>query len=380
MSDDLMSKPGRIASSLAKLIELILQRISNISAVFESDAKVYSTRRERLAYSYKLKRIALFRSAIIGGIASAIPILILYNLLFPILPELDSSRNDVTGWNSFFLIAIIVIISVIITLIELFFLYLDTVRYAGKLNVATQRKIEVESEVDSVIEERLPLGLTRAAIGLGKDRTPRYGIDPMRGTSKLSVAAKGAAFQAQAFVLNMVVKRLLRRVMVRTLGRSAPRALAEWILVPIYMAWNVVGTSRIMDELIQRANGLEQTEYLLNELSLEEEKSEHLDFFLKQGLSNRIEKSRSIHPNIEFLILKLGYENLETEKTSEFSSLSLEEKEILGKFLLSLPLMEGKGRRLSNRNSELAVQCMGNDDCRAWTIKFRKYTFKGVEI
>jgi len=78
--------------------------------------------------------------------------------------------------------------------------------------------------------------------------------------------------------------------------------------------------------------------------------------------------------------LKLGYENLETEKTSELSSLSLEEKEILGKFLLSLPLMEGKVRRLSKRNSELAVQCLDNDDCRAWTIKFRKYTFKGVEI
>ena len=41
MSDDLMAKPSRIASGLAKLIEVVFERISNISAVFEEDAKVY---------------------------------------------------------------------------------------------------------------------------------------------------------------------------------------------------------------------------------------------------------------------------------------------------------------------------------------------------
>lgn len=379
MADDLLSQPGRIARGLAKLIEKVLERISNLSAVFEGEVKVYNTRKDRLSYSYKLKRIALLRSSLIGGIASAIPILLVYNLVLPNFPNLDATKNNLSGWESLILLLIVILSTVIITIGELFLLYLDTVRYAGKLNVATQRKVEVITEVDQVIDEKLPVGLTRAAIGLGKDRTPRYGIDPMRGTSKARVAAKGAAFQAQALIMNLLVKKLLKRVMIRTVGRSAPRALAEWLLVPIYMAWNVVGTSRIMDELINRANGLEQTEYLLNELNLNDEKCDELEFFLKKSLANRINKSRSIHPNIEFIILKLGFENLELELEKNASSLSNENQITLGKFLASLPILEGKTVRASKENQSLAIDLLGEKEFRNWTKKFRRYSFKGVE-
>lgn len=379
MSDDFMAKPSRIASGLAKLIEVVFERISNISAVFEEDAKVYQSRRERLAYSYRLRRIAIFRSAMIGGIASSIPILFIYNFILPLFPQLDSSKGEISGFDSFILLGIIIVISIIITIVELFFLYLDTVRYAGKLNIATQRKIDSESEVDRVISERLPLGLTRAAIGLSKDRTPNYGIDPMEHTSKIKVAARGVAFQAQAFVVNLIVKRLLRRVGVRTFGRSAPRALAEWLLVPIYMIWNVVGTLKIMNELIYRANGLELTEHIMEELSLNEESMAELEAHLKLGLRNQIFRSKAIHPNIEFLILKLGFENLYSDDDVNFDELSGDGKKVLGKFLCFLPILEGKRRRSHKDNKKLALEILGEEEFKIYNDSLKKYAFKGIE-
>ena len=379
MSDDFMAKPSRIASGLAKLIEVVFERISNISAVFEEDAKVYQSRRERLAYSYRLRRIAIFRSAMIGGIASSIPILFIYNFILPLFPQLDSSKGEISGFDSFILLGIIIVISIIITIVELFFLYLDTVRYAGKLNIATQRKIDSESEVDRVISERLPLGLTRAAIGLSKDRTPNYGIDPMEHTSKIKVAARGVAFQAQAFVVNLIVKRLLRRVGVRTFGRSAPRALAEWLLVPIYMIWNVVGTLKIMNELIYRANGLELTEHIMEELSLNEESMAELEAHLKLGLRNQIFRSKAIHPNIEFLILKLGFENLYSDDDVNFDELSGDGKKVLGKFLCFLPILEGKRRRSHKDNKKLALEIIGEEEFKIYHDSLKKYAFKGIE-
>jgi len=379
MSDDFMANPSRIASGLAKLIEVVFERISNISAVFEEDAKVYQSRRERLAYSYRLRRIAIFRSAMIGGIASSIPILFIYNFILPLFPQLDSSKGEISGFDSFILLGIIIVISIIITIVELFFLYLDTVRYAGKLNIATQRKIDSESEVDRVISERLPLGLTRAAIGLSKDRTPNYGIDPMEHTSKIKVAARGVAFQAQAFVVNLIVKRLLRRVGVRTFGRSAPRALAEWLLVPIYMIWNVVGTLKIMNELIYRANGLELTEHIMEELSLNEESMAELEAHLKLGLRNQIFRSKAIHPNIEFLILKLGFENLYSDDDVNFDELSGDGKKVLGKFLCFLPILEGKRRRSHKDNKKLALEILGEEEFKIYNDSLKKYAFKGIE-
>jgi len=379
MSDDFMANPSRIASGLAKLIEVVFERISNISAVFEEDAKVYHSRRERLAYSYRLRRIAIFRSAMIGGIASSIPILFIYNFILPLFPQLDSSKGEISGFDSFILLGIIIVISIIITIVELFFLYLDTVRYAGKLNIATQRKIDSESEVDRVISERLPLGLTRAAIGLSKDRTPNYGIDPMEHTSKIKVAARGVAFQAQAFVVNLIVKRLLRRVGVRTFGRSAPRALAEWLLVPIYMIWNVVGTLKIMNELIYRANGLELTEHIMEELSLNEESMAELEAHLKLGLRNQIFRSKAIHPNIEFLILKLGFENLYSDDDVNFDELSGDGKKVLGKFLCFLPILEGKRRRSHKDNKKLALEILGEEEFKIYNDSLKKYAFKGIE-
>jgi len=379
MSDDFMAKPSRIASGLAKLIEVVFERISNISAVFEEDAKVYQSRRERLAYSYRLRRIAIFRSAMIGGIASSIPILFIYNFILPLFPQLDSSKGEISGFDSFILLGIIIVISIIITIVELFFLYLDTVRYAGKLNIATQRKIDSESEVDRVISERLPLGLTRAAIGLSKDRTPNYGIDPMEHTSKIKVAARGVAFQAQAFVVNLIVKRLLRRVGVRTFGRSAPRALAEWLLVPIYMIWNVVGTLKIMNELIYRANGLELTEHIMEELSLNEESMAELEPHLKLGLRNQIFRSKAIHPNIEFLILKLGFENLYSDDDVNFDELSGDGKKVIGKFLCFLPILEGKRRRSHKDNKKLALEILGEEEFKIYNDSLKKYAFKGIE-
>ena len=378
MSDDLMAKPSRIASGLAKLIEVVFERISNISAVFEEDAKVYQTRRDRLAYSYRIRRIAIFRSAVIGGIASSIPILLIYNFILPIFPQLDSSKGEISGFESFILLMIIIVISVIITIVELFFLYLDTVRYAGKLNIATQRKIDTESEVDRVISERLPLGLTRAAIGLSKDRTPNYGVDPMENTSKITVAARGVAFQAQAFVVNLIVKRLLRRVGVRTFGRSAPRALAEWLLVPIYMIWNVVGTVKIMNELIYRANGLELTEHMVEELSLDEKSIAKLEPHLKLGLRNQIFRSKAIHPNIEFLILKLGFENLHCDDDVNFNELSEGQKKTIGKFLCFLPILEGKRRKAHRDNNQLALEILGEEEIKRYKSSLKKYAFKGI--
>ena len=71
--------------------------------------------------------------------------------------------------------------------------------------------------------------------------------------------------------------------------------------------------------------------------------------------------------------------SIELELEKNASSLSNENQITLGKFIASLPIMEGKTVRASKENHSLAIDLLGEKEFRNWTKKFRRYSFKGVE-
>ena len=365
----------------SRIIDFAMNKIISLSTIFDTKYQPAKTRQERLKRTKMIGFVAVLRSGAIGAIASAIPILILYQFILIQFPHLDAETHDVAGWNYVYLISAIIVVSLIATILELLLLYYDAIRAAGKMNQVTQRNVLAESEVDEAIQSTLPLGLTKAALGMNRDRSPKYGINPMEKSSKTAVAAKGAAYRAQVLLINAMIKRILRRILTRMLGRTVPRAFLEWILLPIYVIWNMIGTTAVMNELICRANGTEATHGTLNEIGLSHTMSAPLSLHVKNAIQHHVHGAKAIHPNIEFIILTMKFEECEfTSNPPPLDSLSDKEQQQLAKFILILPLLETRKTKLHSDMNAITKQVLTKSERQQWMRASKAFIHKGHDF
>jgi len=375
------SPPKNILQTGSKILDFATKKILSFGSIFDTKYGIPQNRKERVQRTKKVGYIAVLRSGAIGAIASAIPILILYQVILVQYPHLNTETNSVTGWDYAFLIGLIIAVSLLATILELLLLYYDAVRAAGKMNQITQRDVDAESEVDEAIQQTLPLGLTKAALGMNKDTSPKFGIDPLENSSKAAIAAKGAAYRAQVLLFNALVKRILRRILARMFGRTAPRVFVEWLLLPIYVIWNMVGTTVVMNELICRANGQEATKGVLDKIQLDKNMSPQMIVLIKNSIQHHVHGAKAIHPNIEFIILFLHFKNCEfTSPEPSHDTLNSIEKVQLAKLILVLPLLETRRTKLNRDAKKFVDSVLTTQEKKTWLRDATRYIKKGIDF
>ena len=375
----LKAKVRTLASFGPALFDTISKRILEMGALMEGKVKQPDTRAERLRYTKLMGYVAVLRSAGIGALATALPIVVIYFALAPFFPSIHPDHAAFGAWSAVAFYAALIAVSLLATLLELFLLYNDAIRYAGKMNHATSRRVDSTSEVNLAIESALPQGLTKAALGMVKDRGPKYGINPLEDGSKVGAAARGVAFKANVLMVNALMKQLLRRILARLFGRAAPRAFVEWLLLPVYVFWNIIGTTKVMNELIVRANGPEAAVEIIAQVGWTEGLSEAMRGPAKHAIAQHVKATKSFHPNIEFVLLTLGlHDDVFSATSFEVEHLSGEQRTELAKFILALPYLEVRRARIDDALWPFVLQNISDEERKAWRTACRVYVHKGT--
>lgn len=361
------------------LFDRLSRYILNAGALLEGKVKQPDTRAGRLKYTRLMGYVAVLRSGGFGALATALPILILYVGLLPFFPALNPDGDGFSGWNVVGFYAALIFVSLLATVLELFLLYNDAVRYAGKMNHATSRRIDEEAEANLAIQAALPEGLTKAALGMVKDRAPKYGIDPLEKGSKAGAAARGVAFKAKVLMINALMKQVARRIFARLFGRAAPRAFVEWLLLPIYVFWNMIGTTKVMNELIARANGPEAAAEIVKQVGWENEVPSELRGPAKFAIAQHVMATKAFHPNIEFVLLELALDHDEEQATQfDTGNLSEEQRVQLAKFILALPHLEVRRVRVEDALWTFIGETLSDNERNAWRAACKDYIHRGV--
>jgi len=216
---------------------------------------------------------------------------------------------------------------------------------------------------------------------MNRDTSPKFGIDPLEKSSKAAIAAKGAAYRAQVLLFNAGVKRILRRILARMFGRTAPRVFVEWLLLPVYVIWNMVGTTVVMNELICRANGQEATKGVLDEIQLNHNLSPHMTVLIKNSIQRHVHGAKAIHPNIEFLILFLNFKNCEfTTPEPGYDTLTPKEKVQLAKLILAMPLLETRKTKLNREGKFIVDSALTTQEKKMWVRDATRYIKNGIDF
>ena len=375
----LKAKVRTLASFGPALFDTISKRILEMGALIEGKVKQPDTRAERLKYTKLMGYVAVLRSAGIGAVATALPIVVIYFALAPFFPSIHPDHAAFGAWSAVAFYVALIFVSLLATLLELFLLYNDAIRYAGKMNHATARRVDSSSEVNLAIKSALPQGLTKAALGMVKDRGPKYGINPLEDGSKAGAAARGVAFKANVLMVNALMKQLLRRIFARLFGRAAPRAFVEWLLLPVYVFWNMIGTTKVMNELIVRANGPEAAVEIVAQVGWAEGLPEALRGPVKHAIAQHVKATKSFHPNIEFVLLTLGLNRDDVSHAAfEVGHLSGEQRTELAKFMLAIPFLEVRRARIDDALWPFVLQNISDEERKAWRTACKDYVNKGI--
>jgi len=375
----LKAKVRTLASFGPALFDTISKRILEMGALIEGKVKQPDTRAERLKYTKLMGYVAVLRSAGIGAVATALPIVVIYFALAPFFPSIHPDHAAFGAWSAVAFYVALIFVSLLATLLELFLLYNDAIRYAGKMNHATARRVDSSSEVNLAIKSALPQGLTKAALGMVKDRGPKYGINPLEDGSKAGAAARGVAFKANVLVVNALMKQLLRRIFARLFGRAAPRAFVEWLLLPVYVFWNMIGTTKVMNELIVRANGPEAAVEIVAQVGWAEGLPKALRGPVKHAIAQHVKATKSFHPNIEFVLLTLGLNRDDVSHAAfEVGHLSGEQRTELAKFMLAIPFLEVRRARIDDALWPFVLQNISDEERKAWRTACKDYVNKGI--
>jgi hypothetical protein len=379
MNEEEPSRVRRLLGLGPALFDWLSQRILNAGALVEGRVKQPTSRAERLKYTRLMGYVAVLRSGGFGALATALPILLVYVVAFELMPNLNPDGANFSGMNMALFYSILIMASLLATVLELFLLYNDAIRYAGKMNHATSRAVDQSREVNQAIETALPQGLTKAALGMVKDRAPKYGINPLERGSKTGAAARGMAFKANVLMINAMMKQILRRILGRLFGRAAPRAFVEWLLLPIYVFWNMVGTTKVMNELIARANGPEAAAEVVKQVGWSDGVPEALKGPARQVIDTHVVRSKAFHPNIEVALLLLGLDGVGRGGVPfEPERLAPHERVQLAKFIVALPYLEVRKIRVDDALWSVVEMTLSTEERASWQAACKAYVRRGT--
>ena len=136
---------------------------------------------------------------------------------------------------------------IILTMIELVFIYADTIQTARKIALISGLRPAIIDEDD--ITDELILSLMYAGLKAPNSHSPLYGINPREHVNKIILIFSMAAHKSKVLISRIILKSLYRRLLVRLSGRTASRAVIETASIPVFALWNFIAVRRVMKEI-----------------------------------------------------------------------------------------------------------------------------------
>jgi hypothetical protein len=138
---------------------------------------------------------------------------------------------------------------VVASVLEIGFLYWDGLRTVHEL--ARAAGLSVFGSSPEREDDRISLGLARAALELPNPPRGMYDIDPYREVSRARLVVVGILYKLKVGLTSFLIKAVLRRMM----GRAALRAYLVLVSVPVTAVWNALVSYWVVREARIRVMG-----------------------------------------------------------------------------------------------------------------------------
>lgn len=235
---------------------------------------------------FQVQRQSIIRQAVAGGISAAISVLI----GFWLYPK-DDYFAELTWEETLWYYAWLYPVTFAVTAVEILYLYYDGLRSVHKLSTIAGLNLFPKQGN----ERGLATYLVRAALELPNPPDDLEGIDPRREVSKFRLFVAATVYKLKATATNFFAKAILRRMV----GRSAFRALMEFVAVPVYAFWNGLIAYWVIRQARIRAMGESAVEEFSEVLYENPEGySEQARIAAFQAIGAAIVRTVDLHPNL----------------------------------------------------------------------------------
>lgn len=271
------------------------------------------------------------RTFIKAGIAGALGVILLYipyhldnGYFFPIrwfdLPENPIYNEPIKVEIEF------MIFSVVLVMIEIWYLtYINIKAVSGIAHICGHPNPTDENYKHN-LEALIAVGLERK-----HKQLENIGINPYEGLNKVGVIVFQFLLRLKATASNM----LFRMVMKRALGRFALRLVLDMLGIPVYAAWNIWGSNRVINEARIRVMAPPLIKRCAERLYEEQKDNPEFKKHLYDTLQLISESKRSFHYNHFLLSITL---------LNEFGVEVQEEPPYNDDFLIEIPDLSEKTR------------------------------------
>lgn len=209
----------------------------------EAEDEVHVLNPREQARLRRVERGVVVRAAIAGGL-SALASALAERWADATLGEAPATFQ--LGWYAEYW-GVIGGVTAIATLLEILFLYRDSLEGVHQLSHAAGLRVFDSEASDSVVAS----ALARAALELPNPLETPYHIDPHREVSKPRLLLATVLYKAKVGLTSFLLKLLLRRL----LTRAAVRVWLVFVSVPVTAIWNGVVAFRVIREARVRAMG-----------------------------------------------------------------------------------------------------------------------------
>ncbi|MCU0656299.1 MAG: hypothetical protein MUF64_13925 [Polyangiaceae bacterium] len=272
-------------------IAYLKERARQVQVVHDSEVHVLDPGELRA-----LRRVtqgAVARAALAGALSALASALaeVLANERFG--PSPATQDGQLRWW------ALVLGVTVVASIVEIAFLYLDSLRAVHQLTVVAGLELfEDPSREQAAVAQ----ALARAALELPNPPRGLYGIDARREAPRLELFLASLAYKLKTSVSNFLFKALVRRALGRTALRGYLNALLPFVAVPVTALWNGLVAWLVLREARLRAVGPSAARQLVRLCLPEAPRSEAFAEAAMQAVACSIVKTADLHPNLAALL------------------------------------------------------------------------------
>ena len=235
MSEKAIQTFGEIGRIPGRILKYLL---SDHSLDFIDDDTPFE---ERLRMIKREEKLICIRAAFYG-VLSGLGIVWATYLATPLEPN-----NNSEFYQQALYYTLVIFIGVVLTMIELVFIYIDTIRTARNIAIISGIRPTIIGD-DEAIDE-LIISLMYAGLKAPNSHVPMYGINPREHSNKAVLMFGMVAHKSKIAITRIILKALYRRILVRIGGRTASRAVIETASIPVFAIWNFIVVKQVMREI-----------------------------------------------------------------------------------------------------------------------------------
>ncbi len=236
-----------------------------------------------------LKRIIYFKYTFLSGLIGALAVL-LYYLPFHLFPSFFAIGNfqlSLFGF-SFEITPIPISFNLLCLMIELFLLGIINVEMVNEIT----KKLKFKNEKSDYFEMH-KIELVNISLENYKSKEKEIGIDPFAELSKFTIVLFFIFNKIKAFLSNLIIKILVRKLA----GRYVLRLYTDLVGMPIYFFWNAFACREVYRRTVFYYYSQNLINFTIDYINTKHESSEEIKPILYELLATVAVKKRELNSN-----------------------------------------------------------------------------------